>query len=88
MINAKDRVKYLKKALDSNSPPNKCYNDVSDGMSGNRKLAIGCVYCNHKRLCWSDANQGQGLRVFKYAKGKRFLTQVNRIPEVEEVTNW
>jgi len=88
MINAKDRVKHLKKALDSNNPPSKCYPDVSDGMSGNRKLAVGCVYCSHKRLCWSDANNGQGLRVFKYAKGKRFLTQVNRTPDVEEVTNW
>ena len=88
MINAKDRVKDLKKALDNNNPPSKCYSDVSDGMSGNRKLAIGCVYCSHKRLCWSDANNGQGLRVFNYAKGKRFLTQVNRTPDVEEVTNW
>ena len=88
MINAKDRVKHLKKALDSNNPPSKCYSDVSDGMSGNRKLAVGCVYCSHKRLCWSDANNGQGLRVFNYAKGKRFLTQVNRTPDVEEVTNW
>lgn len=88
MINAKDRVKHLKKALDSNSPPSKCYPDVSDGMSGNRKLAIGCVYCSHKRLCWSDTNDGKGLRVFNYAKGKRFLTQVNRTPDVEEIINW
>ena len=88
MINAKDRVKHLKKALDKDRPPDKCYTDVSDGMSGNRKLAVGCVYCSHKRLCWSDANMGQGLRVFNYAKGKRFLTQVNRTPDVEEVTNW
>ena len=88
MINAKDRVKHLKKALDKDRPPDKCYTDVSDGMSGNRKLAVGCVYCSHKRLCWSDANMGQGLRVFNYAKGKRFLTQVNRTPDVEEVINW
>ena len=88
MINAKDRVKHLKKALDKDRPPDKCYTDVSDGMSGNRKLAVGCVYCNHKRLCWADTNMGQGLRVFNYAKGKRFLTQVNRTPDVEEVTNW
>ena len=88
MINAKDRVKHLKQALDKDRPPDKCYTDVSDGMSGNRKLAVGCVYCSHKRLCWSDANMGQGLRVFNYAKGKRFLTQVNRTPDVEEVTNW
>ena len=50
------------KALDSNKF-SKCYSDVSDGMSGNRKLAVGCVYCSHKRLRWSDANNGQGLRI-------------------------
>ena len=36
----------------------------------------GCVYCKHKYICWSDTNQGKGLRVFNYAKGKRFLVQV------------
>ena len=88
MINAKERVQYLKGALDSKTIPDRCYSDIPEGVSGNRKLAIGCVFCPHKRECWSDANNGQGLRVFKYAKGKRFLTQVNRTPDVEEVTNW
>jgi hypothetical protein len=26
--------------------------------------------------------------VFRYAKGKRFLTQVTKEPDVEEVVNW
>ena len=26
-------------------------------------------FCPHKRECWSDANQGKGLRAFKYEKG-------------------
>ena len=37
---------------------------------------------------WSDANQGRGLRVFSYAKGKRYLTRVGKEPDVEEVVNW
>ena len=54
--NAGDKIKQLKKAMDSSSPPPKCYSDVADGASGNRKLAIGCVYCNHKKLSfvWRD----------------------------------
>ena len=88
MINAGDKIKQLKKAMDSSSPPSKCYSDIADGASGNRKLAIGCVYCNHKKLCWQDANQGQGLRVFKYAHGNRYLSNVSKTPEVPEVFNW
>ena len=86
MINAKDRVKHLKNVMRDGKPPVKCYSDVADGMSGNRKLAIGCVYCSHKRKCWEDANGGQGLRVFKYANHNRFLTQVARTPDVQEIT--
>jgi hypothetical protein len=61
---------------------------LPDGASGNRKLAIGCLYCSHKRTCWSDANQGKGLRVFQYAKGHRFLTNVGKEPNVDEVLDW
>ena len=88
MINAKERINYLKGVMDKDTPPDKCYSDVPDGISGNRKLAIGCLYCSHKRYCWSDANQGQGLRAFDYAKGLRFLTKVGKEPNVEEVTTW
>ena len=88
MINAKERIDYLKGVMDKNTPPDKCYSDVPDGISGNHKLAIGCLYCSHKRTCWSDANQGQGLRAFNYAKGLRFLTKVGKVPNVEEVTDW
>ena len=35
-----------------------------------------------------DANQGKGIRVFKYAHGRRYLTNVAKEPDVEEVTNW
>ena len=68
------------------SPPNKCYDDVPDGKSGNMKLAKGCVYCRHKFECHADANDGKGLRVFKYSTGYRYLTQVPKPPNVIEVT--
>jgi len=88
MINVKKRIEYLKGSMDESNPPDKCYADVSDGASGNRKLAIGCFYCAHNRTCWSDSNEGKGLRVFNYANGHRYLTKVGKEPNVEEVTTW
>ena len=88
MINAKERVQYLKGALESKTIPDRCYSDIPEGVSGNRKLAIGCVFCPHKRECWSDANQGKGLRAFKYEKGPTYLTQVSKEPRVEEILEW
>ena len=88
MINAKERVQYLKGALDSKRVPDRCYSDIPEGVSGNRKLAIGCVFCAHKRECWSDANQGKGLRAFKYEKGTTYLTHVAKEPRVQEIIDW
>ena len=88
MINAKGRIQHLKGMVTKGSMPDRCYSDVPDGKSGNHKLSVGCVYCSHKRECWSDVNQGRGLRVFSYAKGKRYLTRVGKEPDVEEVVNW
>jgi hypothetical protein len=88
MINASDRVKYIKDMVNQSNPPAKCYSDVPDGKSGNRKLDVGCIYCDYKRDCWKDANGGQGLRVFDYATNPRYLTQVSKMPNVEEITDW
>jgi len=87
MINAGERVKTLKKIVDRDIIPDRCYDPVPDGKSGNYKLPIGCVYCRHKTLCWSDANQGQGLRTFKYSNGNRHLVQIAKMPDVEEIIN-
>lgn len=88
MINASDRVKYIKNMVNQSNPPAKCYSDVPDGKSGNRKLDVGCIYCDYKRDCWKDANGGQGLRVFDYATNPRYLTQVSKMPNVEEIVDW
>ena len=85
MINAKDRVKKIKKVVNSDTPPDKCYSAVPDGKSGNYKLDTACMYCNYKFDCWSDANDGKGLRVFNYSTGKRYLTKVEKEPNVDEV---
>jgi len=88
MINAKERVRYLKNALQSKTIPGRCYSDIPEGVSGNRKLAIGCVFCAHKRECWSDVNNGQGLRAFKYEKGTTYFTNISKEPRVQELQEW
>ena len=86
MVNASSRVKHLKEVVKGSGVPSKCYAAVPDGKSGNLKLAVGCVYCRHKSMCWSDANQGKGIRTFKYSNGTRELVEVVKTPDVEEVT--
>ena len=88
MIDAKERVKYLKNVLESKTVPDRCYSDIPEGSSGNRKLVIGCVFCPHKRECWSDVNNGKGLRAFKYEKGTTYLSHVAKEPRVQEIINW
>jgi hypothetical protein len=89
MIDAKKRVKHLIRVVHNKTLiPDRCYSDVKDGTYGNKRLGTSCIYCNHKRECWKDANNGQGLRVFNYARGYRYLTKVGKIPDVPEVVNW
>lgn len=85
MIDAPSRVSYLKDMVTKDAAPARCYDTVADGKSGNRKLAIGCVFCSFKKKCWADANGGQGLRAFKYSNGVRYLATVAKTPDVEEV---
>jgi hypothetical protein len=83
--NARERIKHLRVALkDKNKPPPRCYDEEPEGTSGNMKLSVGCSYCSYKNDCWSDANDGQGLRKFIYSKGPRWLTKVVNEPNVSE----
>lgn len=75
-----ERIEHLKKVIESETPPERCYEDVPDGASGNRKLVTGCSYCAHKFRCWP------GLRTFIYSTGPRYLTKVVKEPNVMEVT--
>lgn len=75
-----ERIEELKEIVSKDSPPERCYEDVPDGKSGNRKLVTGCSYCAHKFRCWD------GLRTFLYSTGPRYLTVVAKTPEVHEVS--
>ena len=79
------RIKEVKQAMKKENPPDYCYSPIPDGVSGNMKLPRDCTWCPHKFECHKDANDGQGLRTFAYAKGRVYLTQVEKLPNVQEI---
>jgi hypothetical protein len=79
-----ERVDYLKEALASDTPPERCYEEVTE-TNGNKKLPMGCAFCPFKKECWKDANNGTGLRGFGYSFGTVYLTHVEKAPRVGEV---
>lgn len=81
----KKRIKYLKKVLSSDTPPVRCYDEQYEGKTGNKKLDKNCTFCSFKHECWKDVNNGEGLRVFQYARGRVYLTHIETMPKVEEV---
>jgi hypothetical protein len=74
-----ERVKHVKEMVKSEEPPERCYDPVEDGKSGNMKLPVGCSYCGYKKHCYPD------LRGFAYSTGVRFLTKVVNEPKVPEI---
>jgi hypothetical protein len=78
------RIEQLRLAVNSETPPDKCYEPVPEGKSGNLKLGVNCSYCAFKDECWKDANNGRGLRKFWYSRGPVWLTQVVKTPLVDE----
>lgn len=84
-IDVVKRIDDINAMLDKDVPPERCYEDLEEGKSGNRKLGIECSYCPFKFTCWKDSNEGKGLRVFAYSTGVKFMTKVVKEPKVEEV---
>lgn len=80
------RIDYLREKLASPELPERCYEPVDDGKSGNLALSVGCSYCPFKFDCWSDANGGVGVRTFLYASGPKHLVHVANEPKVPELT--
>jgi len=81
-----ERIQHVKEVLASDQEPPKCYSDVPEGKSGNRKLNVNCSYCPFKFHCWRDSNNGRGLEVYSYSTGPVFLTHVAKEPRVERIT--
>lgn len=73
-------VSYKRAMLASEAPPERCYDPVPDGKSGNMALGVNCSYCPFKRACWPN------LRTFIYSTGPRYLVEVKNEPKVPEIT--
>lgn len=71
-------VNDIQATLRSPVRANRGFFDEPDGKSGNRKLGTQCSYCAYKVQCWP------GLRTYIYSDGPRFLTRVEREPQVLE----
>lgn len=84
--NVKSLIKNLRTALEKDTPPEKCY-EFKTEKNGNKTLATGCMFCPHKWECHADANDGKGLRVFKYSNKNVMLAEVVKQPNVDEITN-
>lgn len=86
MIHPPTRIKHVRDLIEKDKPPEeKCYQDKPLGKTGNKELAMGCTFCPFKETCWSHANNGSGLRKFRYSNGIKYLTEVSNTPRVEEV---
>ena len=83
-LDFKEKIDGIREALTKDEPPPRAYKDEADGRSGNRQLSLACRYCQYKTTCWADANSGAGLRKFIYSFGPRWLTHVEREPNVHE----
>ena len=74
-----EHIEEVKEAMGKPEAPPKCYDDVPAGKSGNRKLAMGCAFCQFKHHCWED------LRAFQYSNYTEYLTVVSKTPRVMEI---
>ena len=83
-IDVKQKISSLIPALGVDTPPERCYTPIPDGKKGNMKLPKPCSWCKYKYDCHRDANNGEGLRTFKYSNGLVYLTEVVVKPKVEE----
>ena len=72
-------IKYKKMIVSQAREPDRTFRAVADGKSGNEKLGTYCSYCEFREKCWP------GLRTFIYSSGPRYLTKVEREPDVKEV---
>lgn len=82
-------AKKAQETIKLSAPPEeKCYEPTEDGSSGNKILNKNCSFCVFKFRCWQEtANNGEGLRAFRYANGVKYFTEVVKAPKVEEITD-
>jgi hypothetical protein len=75
------RISSKREMLRLPEPPGRCFSDVPEGKSGNRRLTVPCTYCPFKKKCWP------GLRTFLYSNGPMYLTKVEKEPKVMDISD-
>lgn len=83
--NIETKIVKLRDDLKLDKPPELCYNPIPEGKKGNMILPKGCSWCKYKFECHKDANDGEGLRTFKYSNGYKYFTEVKSEPNVDEI---
>lgn len=71
----------IKVAISSETPPDRPFKPVPDGMAGNMVLCTTCKYCQYKEDCWEDANNGRGLIKYIFSNGPRWFVSLVRDPK-------
>lgn len=86
LIDPVERIKDIKAMLEKGAvPEEKCYEPVPHGKAGNMKLPTNCHFCDFKFKCYKDANEGRGVRSFRYSNQTVDLVHVEKEPKVDEV---
>lgn len=80
-FDVKEITRNKVRMVESAEVPNRAFEPEPDGKSGNMKLPMQCGYCNMKFACHPD------IRVFLYSNGPRYLTKVEKLPDVYEVVD-
>ena len=74
-----DFMNKKKEVVNGPTVPERGFEPIPDGASGNKKLGVNCSYCSFREKCHP------GLRTFLYSYGPAYLTTVAREPKVPEV---
>lgn len=78
-VDYSSRVDELREMLAKEEPPDRHFDPVPEGKSGNMRLCTYCSYCDFKRHCHPN------LRTFLYSTGPVYLTHVAKEPKVSEL---
>lgn len=76
----RDRIRHHKAIVSLSEPPRCTCGTVPEGRSGNIKLDVKASYSAYKHSCFPN------LRTFLYARGPVFLSHVERLPDVPEIS--
>lgn len=76
---ATDRLVRARDAGLGDVTPDRAFEPVPEGKSGNLKLNTNCSYCEFRQFCWP------GLRTFLYSNKPVHLVNVEREPNVPEL---